>query len=71
MKHQDQVVVSMREYITGQSSGKLHPTKKGIILSSERLAVIEEGDENSELTTSAVVYLRQWQELYAFAKYMR
>ena len=33
MKHQDQVVVNMREYVTDQSSGKLHPTKKGIILS--------------------------------------
>ena len=33
MKHQNQVVVNMREYITDQSSGKLHPTKKGIILS--------------------------------------
>ena len=35
----------------------------------ERLAVIKEGDENSESATSAVVYLRQWQELYS--KYMR
>ena len=33
MKLQNQVVVNMREYITDQSSGKLHPTKKGIILS--------------------------------------
>ena len=33
MKHQYQVVVNMREYITDQSSGKLHPTKNGIILS--------------------------------------
>ena len=33
MKHQNQVVVNMREYITDQSSGKLHPTKKGIIFS--------------------------------------
>ena len=33
MKHQNQVVVNLREYITDQSSGKLHPTKKGIILS--------------------------------------
>ena len=33
MKLQDQVVVNMREYITDKSSGKLHPTKKGIILS--------------------------------------
>ena len=33
IKHQIQVVVNMREYITDQSSGKLHPTKKGIILS--------------------------------------
>ena len=33
MKHQDQVVVNVREYITDLSSGKLHPTKKGIILS--------------------------------------
>ena len=33
MKHQNQVVVNMREYITVQSSGKLLPTKKGIILS--------------------------------------
>ena len=33
MKHQDQVVVNMRIYITYQSSGKLHPIKKGIILS--------------------------------------
>ena len=33
MKHQDQVDVNMREYIIDQSSGKLHPTKKGIILS--------------------------------------
>ena len=29
----DQVVVNVREYITDISSGKLHPTKKGIILS--------------------------------------
>ena len=33
MKHQDQVVVNVREYITDLSTGKLHPTKKGIILS--------------------------------------
>ena len=33
MKHQDQVVVNLREYITDLSTGKLHPTKKGIILS--------------------------------------
>ena len=33
MKHQDQVVVNVREYITDLSSGKLYPTKKGIILS--------------------------------------
>ena len=33
MKHQDQVVVNVREYITDLSSRKLHPTKKGIILS--------------------------------------
>ena len=33
MKHQDQVVVNMREYITYQSFGKLHTTKKGNILS--------------------------------------
>ena len=58
MKHQDQVVVNVREYITDLSSGKLHPTKKGIILSL-KLSVIEEGDENSDSTTSAVVYLRQ------------
>ena len=32
MKHQDQVAVNVREYITDLSSGKLHPTKKGIIL---------------------------------------
>ena len=32
MKHQDQVVVNMREYITDQSSGKLHPAKMEIIL---------------------------------------
>ena len=33
MKHQDQVVVNVCEYITDLSTGKLHPTKKGIILS--------------------------------------
>ena len=33
MKLQDQVVVNLREYITDLSTGKLHPTKKGIILS--------------------------------------
>ena len=33
IKHQNLVVVNMREYITDQSPGKLHPTKKGIILS--------------------------------------
>ena len=33
MKHQDQVVVNVREYITDLYTGKLHPTKKGIILS--------------------------------------
>ena len=32
MKHQDQVVVNLREYIK-DCDGKLHPTKKGIILS--------------------------------------
>ena len=35
MKHQNQVVGNMRDYITDQSSGKLHHTKKGIILSLE------------------------------------
>ena len=33
IKHQDRVVGNVREYITDQSSGNLHPTKKGIILS--------------------------------------
>ena len=33
MKHQDKVVVNVREYITVLSSGKLHPTKNGIIFS--------------------------------------
>ena len=33
MKNEDQVIVNMRAYITDQSSGKLYPTKKGIILS--------------------------------------
>ena len=32
MKHQGQVVVNVREYITDLYTGKLHPTKKGIIL---------------------------------------
>ena len=33
MKHQDQVVVNVRESITDLSTGKLQPTKKRIILS--------------------------------------
>ena len=33
IKHQDRVVGNVREYITDQSSGNLHLTKKGIILS--------------------------------------
>ena len=37
------------------STGKLHPTKKGIILSLKDWQCNEEGDVNSESTTSAVV----------------
>ena len=33
INHHDRVVGNVREYITDQSSGNLHPTKKGIILS--------------------------------------
>ena len=33
INHQDRVVGNVREYITDQSSGNLHLTKKGIILS--------------------------------------
>ena len=33
IKYIKKVVVNMREHITDQSYGKLHPTKKGIILS--------------------------------------
>jgi hypothetical protein len=35
MKHQNNLVVNIREYVTDQSSGKLHPTKKGMMLSLE------------------------------------
>jgi hypothetical protein len=35
MKHQKNLVVNIREYVTDESSGKLHPTKKGIMLPLE------------------------------------
>ena len=41
MKHHDQVVVNLREYITDLSTGKLHPTRKGIMSLIERLAMLQ------------------------------
>ena len=35
MKHQNNLVVNIREYVTDQFSGKLHPTNKGIMLPLE------------------------------------